>query len=100
MLCLGPDFVFGVLSAVNGEKDAVNLLYMFKNLPKFFNLFPLGHLADDAFEVVSCYFPVDYEVCKNSITGIFIILLILFLYYGNTDVEVIYLNQDHLLGYG
>jgi hypothetical protein len=57
---LGPDFVFGVISMVDGERDPRNLLQLFGMLPQFIRMFPLGHLTEEMFDVVSCYFPVDF----------------------------------------
>jgi len=58
---LGPDFVCGYLSAIDSERDPRNLVYLFERLPKFYQNFPPGHLLEDAFETVSCYFPVDFR---------------------------------------
>ncbi|PSN34715.1 hypothetical protein C0J52_21192 [Blattella germanica] len=57
---LGPDFVYGVISMMDGERDPRNLLLLFGMLPHFLRTFPLGHLTEEMFEVVSCYFPIDY----------------------------------------
>ena len=57
---LGPDFVFGVISTIDGERDPRNLLQLFGMLPHFIGTFPLGHLTEEMFDVVSCYFPVDF----------------------------------------
>ena len=57
---LGPDFVYGVISMIDGERDPRNLLQLFGMLPHFIKTFPLGHLTEEMFDVVSCYFPVDF----------------------------------------
>ena len=57
---LGPDFVFGVISMIDGERDPRNLLQLFGILPNFIKTFSLGHLTEEMFDVVSCYFPVDF----------------------------------------
>lgn len=58
---LGPDFVYGLMSAVDQEKDARNLSIVFEMLPVFIRVFDLGHLKEEMFEIVSCYFPIDYR---------------------------------------
>lgn len=55
------DFVFGVISAVDGERDPRNLLLLFEWLPKFLKSVNLGHLNEEMFEVMACYFPVDFR---------------------------------------
>jgi DNA repair/transcription protein MET18/MMS19 len=57
---LGPDFVFGVISMVDGERDPRNLLQLFSMFPHFIRTFPLGHLTEEMFEIMACYFPVDF----------------------------------------
>ncbi|XP_076759252.1 MMS19 nucleotide excision repair protein isoform X1 [Xylocopa sonorina] len=57
---MGPDFIYGVISAIDGEKDPKNLMLLFSILPKFIKEISLGHLTEEMFEVISCYFPVDY----------------------------------------
>ncbi|XP_038214057.1 MMS19 nucleotide excision repair protein homolog [Zerene cesonia] len=58
---LGPDFVYGVISAIDGERDPRNLLFLFSFLPKFLANISLGHLVDEMFEVISCYYPIDFH---------------------------------------
>ncbi|XKL69048.1 hypothetical protein PGB90_006817 [Kerria lacca] len=58
---LGPDFVCGYLTIIDSERDPRNLMFLFEHLPKFYQNFPPGHLLEDAFEAVSCYFPVDFR---------------------------------------
>ncbi|XP_026674112.1 MMS19 nucleotide excision repair protein homolog isoform X2 [Ceratina calcarata] len=58
---MGPDFIYVVISSIDGEKDPKNLMLLFSILPRFMKEFKLGHLAEDMFEVISCYFPVDYN---------------------------------------
>ncbi|CAF4850723.1 unnamed protein product [Pieris macdunnoughi] len=61
MKSLGPDFVFGLISSMDGERDPRNLLFLFNFLPKFLANIPLGHLVDEMFEVISCYYPIDFH---------------------------------------
>lgn len=58
---MGPDFIYGVISSIDGERDPRNLMLLFNILPNFIKEFPLGHLAEEMFEVISCYFPIDFN---------------------------------------
>lgn len=58
---MGPDFVYGVISSIDGERDPRNLMLLFNILPNFIKEFPLGHLTEEMFEVISCYFPIDFN---------------------------------------
>lgn len=61
MKTLGPDFVYGVMSAMDGERDPRNLMFLFNFLPKFIKNIPMGHLVGEMFDVISCYYPVDFH---------------------------------------
>ncbi|CAD0201665.1 unnamed protein product [Chrysodeixis includens] len=58
---LGPDFVYGVISAMDGERDPRNLVFLFEFLQFFLKSVPLGHLAEEMFDVISCYYPIDFH---------------------------------------
>ncbi|KAK0162859.1 hypothetical protein PV327_006601 [Microctonus hyperodae] len=58
---LGPDFVYGVISSMDGESDPRNLMVLFSFLPHFMKEFNLHHLVEEMFEVIACYFPVDFN---------------------------------------
>ncbi|XP_011641202.1 MMS19 nucleotide excision repair protein homolog isoform X2 [Pogonomyrmex barbatus] len=58
---LGPDLVYGIISSMDGERDPNNLMLLFNILPRFIKEFPLGHLTEEMFEVMACYFPVDFN---------------------------------------
>lgn len=58
---MGPDFVFGIISFADGETDPRNLLLLFEFLPMFLKNFELGHLTEEMFEILSCYFPIDFK---------------------------------------
>ncbi|XP_043268206.1 MMS19 nucleotide excision repair protein [Venturia canescens] len=58
---MGPDFVYGVISSMDGESDPRNLMLLFNILPLFIKEFPLGHLTEEMFEVIACYFPIDFN---------------------------------------
>lgn len=75
---LGPDFVCGYLTAIDSERDPRNLMYLFENIPHFFRTFPPGHLIEDAFETVSCYFPIDFRAVSVSVFAFWKIFLYLF----------------------
>lgn len=64
---MGPDFVYGVLTSIDGEREAKNLLLLFSILPHFMKEFSLGHLTEEMFEVIACYFPVDFNPVIISI---------------------------------
>lgn len=55
------DFVLGVITAMDGERDPRNLLFLFNWLPTFVNNIEMGHLTEEVFEVMACYFPVDFR---------------------------------------
>ncbi|VVC36254.1 Hypothetical protein CINCED_3A000120 [Cinara cedri] len=66
---MGPDFLYFVISSMDGERDPNNLLLLFRILPQFLRNFPLGHLAEETFDVIACYFPIDfYETDESKIT--------------------------------
>ncbi|XP_035736209.1 MMS19 nucleotide excision repair protein homolog isoform X1 [Vespa mandarinia] len=67
---MGPDFVYGVISSIDGERDPRNLMLLFNILPNFIKEFPLGHLAEEMFEVISCYFPIDFNPVGSDVIGI------------------------------
>ncbi|CAH0399929.1 unnamed protein product [Chilo suppressalis] len=58
---LGPDFLYGFISAMEGERDPRNLLFLFTFLPTFLKHISLGHLVEEMFEVISCYYPIDFH---------------------------------------
>lgn len=61
---MGPDFLYFVISSIDGERDPNNLLLLFRILPQFLRNFPLGHLAEETFDVIACYFPIDFHEVK------------------------------------
>lgn len=63
---LGSDFVYGVISAMDGERDPRNLLFLFSFLSNFLKTVPLGHLVEEMFDVISCYFPIDFYPSKDD----------------------------------
>lgn len=70
---MGIDFVYGVISSIDGERDPKNLIYLFNWLQIFFKTVKLGHLTEEMFEVLAMYFPVDFVAPpgdKNKIARI------------------------------
>lgn len=65
LITLGSDFVYGVINAIDGERDPIILSFIFEFLPKFLKVYPLRHLTEEMFEVCSCYFPVDFHPAPN-----------------------------------
>lgn len=63
---LGPDLVYHVITTIDGERDPRNLQYLFTMLPAMVKGLTLGHLAEDFFEAMACYFPVDYRAPNDE----------------------------------
>lgn len=63
---MGTDFVYGFIGAMDGERDPRLLIFLFDFIPTFLKTFPLGHLNDDMFEVIACYFPIDFNPSPND----------------------------------
>lgn len=61
---MGPDFLYCVISSMDGERDPNNLILLFRILPQFLKSFDLGHLAEETFDVIACYFPIDFNEVK------------------------------------
>ena len=58
---MGPDLIYAIINTIDGERDPKNLILIFTILPHFMKEFSLGHLTEEMFEVISCYFPVDFN---------------------------------------
>lgn len=54
------NFLYFVISSMDGERDPNNLILLFRILPQFLTNYPLGHLAEETFDVIACYFPIDF----------------------------------------
>lgn len=63
---MGADFIYGVIQAVEGERDPRNLVFLFEFMPRFIGQYPLRHLNEEMFEVFSCYFPIDFHPSPND----------------------------------
>lgn len=46
---------------MDGERDPRNLLFLFAFLQNFLKTVPLGHLTEEMFDVISCYYPIDFH---------------------------------------
>lgn len=66
---MGLNIVYGVIASIDGERDPRNLLYLFDWLPNFLQKFELGHLTNEMFEVLSCYFPVDFRPTQDEVSN-------------------------------
>ena len=66
MTTMGADFIYGVINAMDGERDPRNLLFLFEYMPKFMASYSLRHLSEEMFEVFSCYFPIDFHPSPND----------------------------------
>lgn len=62
----GPDFLYGVLTAMEGETDPQNLLFLFGYLPSLIEKLSIDNLTENLFEVLSIYFPVDFTTVSSS----------------------------------
>ncbi|XP_014487511.1 PREDICTED: MMS19 nucleotide excision repair protein homolog [Dinoponera quadriceps] len=58
---MGPDLIDGIINTIDGERDPNNLMLLFSILPYVIREIPLGHLTEEMFAVVACYFPVDFN---------------------------------------
>ncbi|XP_017580861.2 MMS19 nucleotide excision repair protein homolog [Pygocentrus nattereri] len=68
---LGPDFVFGFVQAVDGERDPRNLLLAFQIARNIIHRgYDLSQFTEELFEVTSCYFPIDFTPPPNDPHGI------------------------------
>ncbi|CAH1391548.1 unnamed protein product [Nezara viridula] len=60
------DYLYTLISGMDSEPDPRNLLFLFSFLPKAFTEIPLKHLAEEAFAVLECYFPVDFTPVEEK----------------------------------
>ena len=64
------DFVLGYIQAVDGERDPRNLLLCFENSYTVLTNLDFTLFIEDFFEVLSCYFPVEFSPPKDNPFGI------------------------------
>ena len=67
---MGSTFVFGFISAMDGERDPRGLVTVFLLHAKIAATVPSGPITEDFFEVVACYFPIDFS--PVSLSGIYL----------------------------
>ncbi|XP_068114969.1 MMS19 nucleotide excision repair protein homolog isoform X2 [Hyperolius riggenbachi] len=68
---LGADFTFGFIQVMDGEKDPRNLLVAFRIVHDIITRnYALGPFVEELFEVVSCYFPIDFTPPPSDPHGI------------------------------
>ena len=58
------DFVYGVIQAIDGEKDPRNLLVSFECIRSMCAQLSLGPFVEETYEVFACYFPIDFTPVK------------------------------------
>lgn len=63
---LAGQFVHGFLQCVEGETNPRNLNVIFGCWPIILEHFDCGIFLEDIFEVLSCYFPIDFSQPKNN----------------------------------
>ncbi|XP_060576580.1 MMS19 nucleotide excision repair protein homolog [Ruditapes philippinarum] len=67
---LGTDFVYGYMQAIDSEQDPRNLILAFTCATIVVQNFPLGVFVEEMFEVISCYFPIDFTPPASDPSGI------------------------------
>nr|CAB3263882.1 MMS19 nucleotide excision repair protein homolog [Phallusia mammillata] len=64
---MGRDFLYNFIQAIDGEQDPRNLLVIFQLATDIIKSgFNLANLAEDLFEVTSCYFPIDFNPSASN----------------------------------
>ena len=56
-----PELVLSYIQAMDAEKDPRNLLICFDTIRVLAQNFSVGVFAEEMFEVVACYFPIDFS---------------------------------------
>uniref|UniRef100_A0A671LVL6 MMS19 nucleotide excision repair protein n=1 Tax=Sinocyclocheilus anshuiensis TaxID=1608454 RepID=A0A671LVL6_9TELE len=65
---LGADFIFGFVQSVDGERDPRNLLLAFQVARNIIHRgYGLGKFVEELFEVMSCYFPIDFSPVSTAV---------------------------------
>ena len=69
---LATDFVTGVIAAMDGEKDPRNLMVTFSLVTSMVaGLEPAsGEMAEELFDVISCYYPITFEAPPGDKFGV------------------------------
>ncbi|KAM7362587.1 MMS19 nucleotide excision repair protein [Cochliomyia hominivorax] len=63
---MSGDFIYGIISSIDGERDPRNLDFIYGFMPDFIATYPLLHLSEEMFEIFACYFPIDFNPSKND----------------------------------
>jgi hypothetical protein len=69
---IGTQFATGVVAAIDGEKDPRNLILTFRIVPTLVESLEAarGELAEELFDVISCYFPITFEAPPGDKFGV------------------------------
>ncbi|XP_015781175.1 MMS19 nucleotide excision repair protein homolog [Tetranychus urticae] len=63
---INNDFLYGFIQIMEGERDPRCLLLCFDLFNKVVSSLSLGHLEEEIFAIVSCYFPIVYNPTKEK----------------------------------
>lgn len=58
---INNDFLYGFIQLIEGERDPRCLILCFNLFTEVVSNLTLGHLDEEVFDVVSCYFPISYS---------------------------------------
>lgn len=64
------EFVYGFIQAMDGEKDPRSLMIIFNMVPVIIQKFSISVFVEEFFEVISCYFPIDFSPPPNAPHGV------------------------------
>ncbi|KAH9524929.1 hypothetical protein Btru_028300 [Bulinus truncatus] len=67
---MGGDFIIGFIQQMDAEKDPRNLLICFNIAHYIITNMRLGPFTEEMFEVLGCYFPIDFIPPPNDPHGI------------------------------
>lgn len=63
---INNDFLYGFIQIIEGERDPRCLMVSFKLFQKVVRFLQLGHLDEEVFDVISCYFPILYKPVNKT----------------------------------
>lgn len=68
---MGVEFLLGFIRSMTGERDPRCLMIAFRLFYKVVQLIPpFGPFVEDLFDVVACYYPIEFKPSVNDQTGI------------------------------
>ncbi|VDM45325.1 unnamed protein product [Toxocara canis] len=67
---MGVEFLLGFIRSMTGERDPRCLVIAFRLFCKVVRLFSLGPFVEDVFDVVACYYPIEFKPSSGDTTGI------------------------------